>query len=292
VPGHEDDKDKTKVDPSPVADPAVLGNARPPHSTSAAKKDGEPDDLEQVAKATIPQQVQGPLGAMTVVPDSYTGPRPAGAVSASDYQKMRGIITGIGDGNSQVKFDTSFYTKDLDPIDNPVEWKKAQDEAAAYKAQYMGYLTDLVKTPTGLMMLEELHQSEHSTTIGRHEKYPQSNLQQDDKPDDVFKRDDGSAGPGSSNRVYASPETQSYVRPGETEQPWMTEMPKFGFYHELVHSYYSVRGEQEKGFHKDVDNVEWMNLAQGPYSSLRVNENQIRKEMGKDPRPHYDGKTY
>ena len=43
-----------------------------------------------------------------------------------------------------------------------------------------------------------------------------------------------------------NPALKSYVALGQTEEPWMTERDKFGFYHELVHAYHDGRGDSAR----------------------------------------------
>jgi hypothetical protein len=91
----------------------------------------------------------GPLGDMAVVPDGYVGPMPFGAVTESDYRRMVAVYGNIESGSSSLRFDTSNFLKDgngddLSLLDNPLEYVNALVAAQEFRAQYMGYIQDLV----------------------------------------------------------------------------------------------------------------------------------------------------
>jgi hypothetical protein len=267
-----------------------------PQGAQANQTERTPQGLARGPDPSIkgPQQVSGPVGNVTVVPDNYAGPPIPGAILMSRYGQMAAIMGGIQDGTSSVKFDLSSYTAGIDPVADAEKFAEAQRKAAEVKEQYMGYLRDLVQTPTGLVMLQELGSSEHATTINGPNQYGGNQHRGvNEKPGFGSPNEDGSPGEGTASIVNIDPSKESLARPGQPEEPWMTEQPRYGFYHELVHSYYAGRGELANG--PDVNGVpasEWQNLGQGPFAENAVTENRIRAEMGKQQRPNYDGVTY
>ena len=262
----------------------------------------------------LTHQVQGPLGPMSVVPDNYVGPMPNGAVRQSDYQRMTSVYGNIASGHSQVQFDTSSFfktgpekDKDLSLFDDPMAYLKAMGEAAQFKQQYMGYMQDLVKTPAGLKMLETLDQSKTTTKIERADP-GNGNVTQATKSEDSIVQPDGSPGKGTGSRIWADPRANEWD--AETchsgVQPWMTDRPRFGFYHELVHAYHNSRGDaatsprghgytqcsDPKDIPWPIQETEWQTAALGPYAGNQVSENAIRAQMGVPQRPTYSGGTY
>ncbi|HYG50858.1 MAG TPA: M91 family zinc metallopeptidase [Flavobacteriales bacterium] len=96
-------------------------------------------------------------------------------------------------------------------------------------------------------------------------------------------------GRGTGSIVEINPSTQHY---GNGQQPWQTERPKYGLYHELVHALHKGRGTEATGNHNNVHNKEWQVLGEGPYEDEEYSEKTIRAAMGKDERPDYDGAVY
>jgi hypothetical protein len=243
---------------------------------------------------------------MAVVPDNYVGPMPAGAVRQSDYQRMVRVYGNIDSGKSSVQFDTSNFFKDADGNDlsmlsDPGAYMDAIVKAAEFRGQYMGYMQDLVKTPAGLQLLEQLDGSKHKTTI---QHGTGGNFAIPGEWEQAHVQVDGTRGTGSGSTVIADPNATEWD--GETcaqgKQPWMADRPRWGFYHELVHAYQNNRGEAERMGHghaqcvteysHELANEEWQTVGLGPYASRSVSENTIRAQMGAPLRETYSGMRY
>jgi hypothetical protein len=90
---------------------------------------------------------------------------------------------------------------------------------------------------------------------------------------------------------------KTYQEGGQKEEPWMTERPRYGLYHELIHAYHASRGDDVPGTHsgeseKGEGEDEFQDVGLGPYENDEVTDNRIRGEMGKARRPSYHGETY
>lgn len=276
------------------------------------QRPGEIDVANPYATAprlTKPTMVPSTLGPMAVYPDDHEGPLPKGAVKQSEHEHMVDLIQKIETGQSQVSIDTSSFTAGLDPAKDPAAWKKAQADADAFRKQHLGYLKDLVKTPTGLTMLNELGTSDHTTTITHgnrnncESKDPEAALLQADgtHPDGSKKMKPGA---GSDVTVMVNPNDKTYYDPkhkrhiGEVEEPWMRERQKYGFYHELVHAYHDTQGESMDGYFRGTTKAEPQAVGQaktpaakdyeaGTFPDEAVSDNAIRRDMGKAERPEY-----
>lgn len=235
-----------------------------------------------------PTQIKSSLGNTLVYPDNFVGPLPKGAVRASDHERMLATYSNIESGHSSISIDTSNFFEGKSLLTDPIGYVKAMKDAAEFRSQYMGYLRDLVKTPTGLTMLSELDTSKHKTKITR----GNTNRTDNDDVDKSLLKPDGSRNEGTSSTILMNPDLKSYKQPGETEQPWMTERERFGFYHELTHAYHDSRGETASGSHNGVQNWEWQVMGMGPYANEAVSDNKIRRDFDKQERPNYGGVTY
>lgn len=265
---------------------------------------GAPPRNDQIhSEQDLTHQVQGPLGPMTVVPDDYAGPMPAGAVRQTDYHRMTSVYGNIESGQSSLQIDTSDFFKDKNLLQDPAGYMQAVGDAAAFRGRYMGYMQDLVKTPAGLEMLEQLDSSKFTTTLKHGEG---GNAAQARDWDNAFVHD-GKPGKGSGSDVFLDPNAAEWD--GENchgTQPWMTDRPRFGFYHELVHAYHNTRGDADVSEHGHgftmcgdphdipwpIQQTEWQTAGLGPYAGLSVSENAIRAQMGVPLRTTYSGGTY
>lgn len=251
------------------------------------------------AKLTGPTEIDSVLGKMTVVPDDFMGPLQPGVVRQSEQQRMLTVYQHIASGQSQLTFDTSSIMAGKDLLTDPEGYQKAMAESDAFKAQYMGYLAELVKTQPGLELLSQLDSGKHKTTIQRASAYRNETEALD--PANHLLRPDGTPGAGSDTIVRMNPALKSYVAPGQTEEPWMTERDKFGFYHELVHAYHDGRGDSAPGSHlstgpgnyqRGLAELEFEAMGLGPYKNNGISDNAIRAAMGKAQRPNYGGYSY
>jgi len=271
----------------------------PPRSAAPAPKVRTEEDL------TLRRQ--GPLGNMAVVPDSYAGPMPPGAVRETDYQRMSAVYGNIASGSSSVKIDTSNLMKDADGNDlsllsDPVAFVEGLAAAGQFQEQYMGYIKDLVKTPAGLQLLETLDQSKFETRIQYGEG---GNSALADDPDATHLDAQGNRNTGSGSTVRVDPnellwdETEVCAKqPQDRWQPWMRDRPRFSFYHELVHAYHNNLGDVVNGggsfaqctdYSAEIPNWEFQTAGIGPYRAEAVSENSIRAQMGAPLRPTYGG---
>jgi len=265
-----------------------------------------PAPATRSAAQQTPHHEKGPLGPVTIVPDYY-GQTAPGTIRESDYKRMTDVYGRIEAGQSQVKFDDSGFFKDAkgNPIslkDQPVEYLKAMNRADDFREQYMGHLAELVKTPAGLQLLEQLDHSKHSTTIALSDNNHVDAA--DWKNAHVDKR--GRAGKGSDTVVGIDPAATTWPARDETcnsdhVEPWTQDRSRFGFYHELVHAYFYNRGEGAIGGHNhsacagmqwNIPNWEWQAVGLGPYARNDVSENTIRQQMGAPLRPSYGGTAY
>lgn len=281
----------------PEPEPVCLPEAPEPNhspapdpSTQVCEETGVIDMTKgpQSVAITEPTVVKSTLGNMNVYPDDFVGPLPPGAVRASEHQRMLGVMTGIEGGKSQISVDTSNFTAGIDPVAEPEKYAQAVKDAQAFKDQYTGYMKELIKTPAGLTMLEELHSSKHKTKIEK----GNTNETKNDTVADSLLNDDGTRNKGTGSTVVVDPDLVSYKKPGQAEEDWMTERQKFGFFHEMVHAYHDSRGETAKGSHNGVKNWEWQVMGMGDFSGEAVSDNAIRRQMGKQERPNYGGVTW
>jgi hypothetical protein len=222
---------------------------------------------------------------------------------------MVNLMTRIESGGSQISIDTSNFTADIDPAKDPKGYADALAKADQFRKDHLGYMRDLVKTPTGMRMLSALDASEHTTKITRGTR---NNCDAEDKEAALLQEDgthpDGSRkwkrGEGSDVTVEMNPDEKTWYDPkqkryiGAKEEPWMTERPKYGFYHELVHAYHDTKGESMPGPWKGTTKSEPQAVGQaktkpardyeaGTYPDEEVSENAIRREMGKAERDEY-----
>jgi hypothetical protein len=256
-------------------------------------------------RLTQPTQIKGPLGPMMVYPDDYAGTLPKGAVRQSQHEKMEGIITGIEDGSSQLSIDTSNFTEGIDPEKDPQAYQKAKAEGEAFRKQHMSYLKDLVKTPTGMTLLDELGHSKHKTKITHGTRNHCDDV--DPSGADLVPRRDSHGqqvgtrpGDGTDTVVVINPDDKTFFDPirDRKEEPWQTERQRYGFYHELVHAYHSTRGETIPGTkYRGPALTEYQTVGKakadakdyeaGTYPDEEVSENAIRRDFGKPERPYY-----
>jgi hypothetical protein len=275
----------------------------------AAKKmvAGQPAAATAPAPLTQPTPMNGPLGPTVVYPDSHKGELPKGAFRQSDYEKRAGIMERVGSGASQLTIDTSNFTEGIDPEKDPKAYQEALKKGEAFRKQHMDYLRDAVKTPTGLTMLEELDASKHKTTIvrttGRNncETKPPGAGELVPVLDADGKQIGTKPGPGGDTVVHINPDDKSYFDPARErkEEPWQTERPRYGFYHELVHAYHETRGDAAPGSmypggpsRSEPQAVgkakaDAKTYAAGGYPDEAVSDNAIRRDMGKKERPEY-----
>ena len=249
--------------------------------------------------------VYGPLGPMSVVPDNYVGPMAPNTVRQSEYERMTRVYGNIDSGRSSLQIDTSNFFKteegkDISLLSDPVAYMAAVQNAATFRGQYMGYMQDLVKTPAGLQLLEQLDSSKHATTI----RHGNTNSALAEDTSQAYLQPDGSRGTGSKTDVYADP--SALLWDGEMcqqgEKPWMADRPRFGFYHELVHAYHNNRGDAVQGGHGHAQCVtdlawplmqtEFQTVGLGPWKGAAVSENAIRAQMGAPLRETYSGQRW
>jgi hypothetical protein len=254
----------------------------------------------------LTHQKHGVLGDMSVVPDDYVGPMPPGAVRQTDYHRMESVYGNIAAGTSSIQFDTSsfFKTEDgknLSLLDDPLKYVTKIAEAAQFKQQYMGYLQEVVKTPAGLKMLEQLGTSKHQTKIARGNG---GNVTGADNYDAVNIQKDGSRSAGTGSTISVDPTLANWD--AETCQtgplPWMDNRPQFAFYHEMVHAYHNDRGDVANDGHghaacvteypHEMGNWEFQAVGLGSYAAESVSENAIRGQMGVPLRPTYSGLSW
>jgi len=251
---------------------------------------GDPDPGERTPapRLTEPTVKRDTLGETIVYPDDHSGVLPPGGVRDSDHKKMLGIMNRISNGTSSLTINTDNFLKDKDIFEHPFGYMQAMIDAEKFRDTYLGHMKELVKTGPGLELLSELDASRHKTTITK----GLENETKDDSDANSLLRPDGTRNVGTNTTISINPNIKSYVEPGQREQPWMTERDKFGFFHELVHSYHDTRGDTVPGDHKNVKNWEFQTLGLGPWANNRVSDNSIRTALGKDKRPDYGGVTY
>lgn len=164
----------------------------------------------------------------------------------------------------------------------------APNASKEFRDARMADLRELAQTPAGFKMMSDLDASRFKTTIER--GTGEGNSGQLAMPDSYLKPD-GTPGKGFGITIKINPDVPTFDWPGETK-PWMTERPKYGLYHEMVHAWHSVHGTAAPGKHQDEDNVEWQATGFGPYASASVSDNIIREQMGKEKRPGYKGQFF
>jgi NleD-like pathogen effector protein (putative zinc metallopeptidase) len=153
----------------------------------------------------------------------------------------------------------------------------------------MADLRELAQTPAGFKMMSDLDASKLKTTIAP--STGEGNSGQLAMPHSYLKPD-GTPGPGFGMTIKINPAVATFDWRGQTDKPWMTERPKYGLYHEMVHAWHSVHGTAARGKHQGEDNVEWQATGFGPYASASVSDNIIREQMGKEKRPGYADKFF
>lgn len=249
---------------------------------------------------------QGPLGSMAVVPDDYVGPMPPNAVRETEYRRMESVYGNIDSGQSSMQFDTSSFFKrdgkDLSLLEDPLAYMEAVKNAGDFRSQYMGYIQDLVKTPAGLQLLEQLDGSKHTTTIERGDGV---NFVEAEDNTAAHLDEQGLSRGGSKSKVSVDPtltEWDGEMCGGRKKQPWMENRPQFAFYHELVHAYHNVRGDAANEGHghaqcvteypHELGNWEFQAVGLGPWAGNSVSENTTRAQMGAPLRPTYSGQKY
>jgi Effector protein len=214
-------------------------------------------------------------------PSAKTPPLPTPSPAA-----QAALVDRILKGQSKIGIDVSSFTPNPAVADTDIgrERKATGDR---FKAQYEGYLKELAATPVGFKLLSELDQSKHKTTIvfdltdkGNHTSNPNGIDAADKKK-------------GDAPTIQMNPNVTHFNdNKGRTDQPWMSEREKYGFYHELVHAWHITRGTQATGSHNGVSNSEWQATGFGPHADPQVNENAIRKAFGKAVRPTYNDVTH
>jgi hypothetical protein len=208
----------------------------------------------------------------------YEEPAPETA-DADEFEDARvsAIWERIAAGRSQVSIDSGATGASLD--------------GARWRRQQLDYLRDLLKTPTGRTLLIELDRSRHKTTITRGSGA--TNETDDVEVGKSYRNADGSANDGTAVIVRVNPDLTSFAMPGELEEPWMTERPRYGLYHELVHAYHDTRGEAVNTGKRDgIHSYEFQAVGLGPHADEEVSENKIRRELGKEERPSYAGAVW
>lgn len=238
---------------------------------------------------TEPTTVRSALGDITVYPDDFVGPLPAGAVRASQHERMVSVYDRVASGSSQLRVNTDDFTAGIDPATDPEGYAAAQAQAQAFRDRTMGYLADLVKTDVGLRMVEHMDASKYTTTIQR--GTAGSN---ETGYDDI---DAASNGTGSNTTISMNYNLSSFADAGETEDPWMTDRQRFGLYHEMVHATHGLDGTRATGRGAATDvrdgsastmrNSEFQAVGLGTYANEEFTENKIRAAFGKEQRPHY-----
>ncbi len=243
------------------------------------------------AGLTGPTVVKSSLGDTTVVPDDFVGPLPPGAQRASDFRRMQATYDHIASGQSQVQFDTSNFLTGKDPVADPEGYLKAVQDAEAFRQKYLGDMRELVKTGPGLELLATLDAAKNKTTI-KQSTGPRNTTTDDDHAKAML-LPDGTRNAGTGATVAMNTSLTTYAKPGQAEEPWMTERDKYGFYHELVHAYHDGRGDAAPGKHvsngRPLDTLEFQTMGLGPYAAEPISDNAIRAAMGKAPRPDYGG---
>jgi hypothetical protein len=213
--------------------------------------------------------------------------------------RVNALIDKIASGKSQLSIDTSSLT-----AGNAGGAVGAMDRADAerFKQQQLAYLKELAKTEVGLKLLSDLDASPFKTTI--QPGTGGSNETTYDDQDAASYQDAANSvkGAGSGVTIGMNPHLDSYQKPGEPEQPWMTERQKYGLYHEMVHAWHAVNGTRAQGDHDGTDvsdgstrsmrNAEFQAMGMGPWQNQPISEATIRQQMGKDARPHYSNLRY
>jgi Effector protein len=224
----------------------------------------------------------------------YGGERHARPVRVSETRRRSGpapkpdaaariaLVDRIANGKSSVGIDVSQFKINPGREDAP----SAQAMFATgqrLREQYLGYMKDLAATDAGFRLLSDLDKSAHKTVI----KF-------DFKGSDNHTRSDGTGGAtngkGEAPTIIMNPNQLTFQDlKGHSDAPWMSERPKYGFYHELVHAWHISRGTQATGLTGETRNAEWQAVGFGKYADKDVNENAIRRAMGKAERPDYNG---
>jgi hypothetical protein len=231
------------------------------------------------------------MGAVTVYPDGFIGPLPKGAMSLADYKKRMEVYSEISHGTSQVSIDTSNFMvgtdgKPLDPKSK--EYADAKIKADAFRSQTMGNLGELLRTEQGYDFLSDLGSAKHHTRI-EHGTADTNETGYEGNAAARFLGADGKPGAGCDAVIRIKPDLKTFAEPGEKEDPWMTERPKYGLYHEMIHAYHAVHGNTVTGTHNGINTREFQAAGLGPYATEKFSENSIREAMGKDKRPNYGG---
>ncbi|MFO0572392.1 MAG: M91 family zinc metallopeptidase [Polyangia bacterium] len=305
--------------PGPLTNPAPSASEFPPQMCTlpsgpgAAKGDKDKPGATAASTDLIPDNFVGPLqegqhrvsdlsvdkptvmnhgmGPVQVYPDDFVGPLPPGAMSLKDYKKRIEVYSEIAHGTSQISVDTSNFMvgadgKPLDPKSK--EYAEAKAKADAFRAQTMGNLGELLRTDHGYDFMSDLGSAKHHTRI-QHGTALSNETGYEGDTAARFLGDDKKPGAGCDAVISINPDLKTFAGPGEKEDPWMTERPKYGLYHEMIHAYHAVHGDTVKGKHNGINEREFQAAGLGPYAKEKFSENSIRKAMGKEERPHYSG---
>jgi len=161
---------------------------------------------------------------------------------------------------------------------------------ADFQTRVQSDLDAMRSIPTGRQMLRELDATGHTTTIASTNGGNEAGAT---NWDDAVRRPDGRPGRGSNAEVSYNT-TRNIL---DTSEDWMIRPPMIGLFHELVHANQFATGTMPTGETNRVDNAEldavglpWdhdNNPRTPPQASGRVNENQMRSELGLPLRPRY-----
>lgn len=173
--------------------------------------------------------------------------------------------------------------------------------SADFQTRVQSDLEAMRSIPTGREMLQGLDASGKRVNITQTEG---GNAARPERREDATLRPDGSAGPGTNGTVMYHP-TRSLL---DTSEDWMIRPPMIGLFHELVHATQYATGTLPTGTTRvdgppgggwggpvanselDAVGLPWDHDADPstpPRVNPRVNENQLRRELGLPLRPHY-----
>lgn len=231
----------------------------------------EPDWLGDIVKALVSAGVPQLAIPFIVAHALITAAKAAAAAREAAIKDMMDRIVA---GTSKISLDPS--------------------STEEFRNQTIEYLKELAKTEIGFQLLSDLDSSSFTTTITANTARGNNAVILDPANEtEAWVKADGTPGSGCNATIQINPTLTTYAKAGETEEPWMTERAKYGLYHEMVHVRHAHRGNLATGTHNGNGNWEWQAMGMGsPYSSEPITDNKIREAMGKETRPHYDGKTY
>lgn len=220
--------------------------------------------------------------------------------SRERQDRVNALIDKIASGKSQLSIDTSTIAQGSPQ--GGVVGAIDRAEGERFKQQQLAYLKELAKTEVGLKLLSDLDASPFKTTIQPGTSGSNETTYADTDAASYQDAANSVKGAGSAVTIGMNPHLDSYQKPGEPEQPWMTERQKYGLYHEMVHAWHAVNGTRAQGDHDGTDvsdgskrsmrNAEFQAMGVGPWQNEPISEATIRQQMGKEPRPHYSGLTY